>query len=216
MISNYCGSSARRVVSRAGRRMTAALLLAAAAQNASSADISLPVAVISATPKSGPAPLTVSFDASGCYVNDPNYYIIGYDWHLGDGSPVSCTNPLEHTYATPGTYVVSLVAVENSLDGTVMYLRGDTTYDTIRVTGMSNARTHACRKTREASQEADRLFDLCGRAVAGIWVSGEDRDAAAGSLPLRATHCLLMQQAPSAGAEAKRTTRVTLRAAEAR
>lgn len=104
--------------------------------DAAAATVPLPVAVISAAPKSGPAPLTVSFDGSGCRVTDrQNYYIIGYDWCFGDGSDTSHENMVQHTYVNPGTYVVSLAAVQNANDWSVTYQRGLTVYDTIKVAG---------------------------------------------------------------------------------
>ena len=62
-----------------------------------------PVAAFSATPLSGFAPLAVAFSntSSGC----PTSYL----WNFGDGTSSSAANP-NHTYATPGTYTVSLTA----------------------------------------------------------------------------------------------------------
>ncbi len=64
-----------------------------------------PVAVLSATPTSGTAPLTVDFDASGS--SDPNGSdgdaVASYTFSFGDGSnPVTQSSPMiSHTYTTP-------------------------------------------------------------------------------------------------------------------
>ncbi len=63
-----------------------------------------PVAEFSGTPLSGVAPLSVVFsDLSTGAVN-------GWTWSFGDGTSSSVQNPT-HTYDSPGTYTVSLVAI---------------------------------------------------------------------------------------------------------
>jgi len=70
-----------------------------------------PVAVIEATPLSGRAPLTVSFN--GLKSHDPDGTIAYYHWDLGDGTwdPGSTVT---HTYTSPGTYSVSLAVIDNN------------------------------------------------------------------------------------------------------
>ena len=72
-----------------------------------------PVAVISATPTSGFAPLAVNFSAAGS--SDPNNgdFILGFDWDFGDGSPRANSNAPSHTYTAPGTYTVTLRVMDN-------------------------------------------------------------------------------------------------------
>lgn len=74
--------------------------------------ISSPVAAFSATPMSGPAPLTVSF------VDQSTGSPAGWLWDFGDGSPASLDRNPSHTYTTPNTYTVRL-AVSNSAGGSV-------------------------------------------------------------------------------------------------
>jgi len=62
-----------------------------------------PVAAFSANPVSGTAPLTVRFTETS--TGRPTQW----SWTFGDGSTSIDRNP-EHTYATPGTYTVSLTA----------------------------------------------------------------------------------------------------------
>jgi glucose/arabinose dehydrogenase len=69
-----------------------------------------PVAVISANPTSGAAPLTVNFDGTGSYDLDPGDGITAYSWDLnGDGIyGDSTSSTTSYTYNTPGTYTASL------------------------------------------------------------------------------------------------------------
>ncbi|HWQ64088.1 MAG TPA: PKD domain-containing protein [Methanospirillum sp.] len=63
---------------------------------------SMPKAVITADPKYGTAPLTISFiDASTGAVSTRN-------WNFGDGTTSSDLNPV-HTYQNPGVYTTSLI-----------------------------------------------------------------------------------------------------------
>ena len=64
-----------------------------------------PTAVASASPLSGPVPLTVDFDGTGSF--DPEGGALLFDWDFGDGGfgPGATQT---HTYTTPGTYTVVL------------------------------------------------------------------------------------------------------------
>ena len=69
-----------------------------------------PTAVMSATPSTGAAPLTVSFDGSRS--TDPDGTVSSWAWSFGDGS--SGTGPATtHVYTTPGTYTASLKVTDN-------------------------------------------------------------------------------------------------------
>lgn len=66
-----------------------------------------PVAVVQAIPVVGPAPLTVSFDASRSY--DPDGRIISYHWDFGDGETVTTSAPyVQHTYVRQGIFTTTL------------------------------------------------------------------------------------------------------------
>jgi len=70
-----------------------------------------PVAVATAIPASGTAPLTVSFDGSGS--SDPDGTVVSHAWSFGDGT--STSGPLvSHTYAAAGTYTATLTVTDNS------------------------------------------------------------------------------------------------------
>jgi PKD repeat protein len=70
-----------------------------------------PVVVVSATPTSGAAPLTVAFSSAGSY--DPDGSIASYSWDFGDGSPLETTADPSHLYKSAGTFIASLVVVDN-------------------------------------------------------------------------------------------------------
>jgi PKD repeat protein len=74
----------------------------------------LPVAVLSATPLSGIAPLAVNFDASQSYTENPCALIASYTLDFGDGSPpVTQTSPLfSHIYNNPGFYAARLTVTD--------------------------------------------------------------------------------------------------------
>jgi glucose/arabinose dehydrogenase len=73
-----------------------------------------PTAVATATPTSGAAPLTVSFDGTGSSDPDPDD-TLGYAWDLdGDGAYDDSMSPTpSHTYTVDGTYTASLEVRDN-------------------------------------------------------------------------------------------------------
>lgn len=69
-----------------------------------------PVAVISANPTTGQAPLVVNFDGSASF--DPEGQPLTYSWNFGDGSPLAQSATVQHTFtsaygALPVTLTVS-------------------------------------------------------------------------------------------------------------
>lgn len=78
-----------------------------------------PTAVATATPQSGPAPLTVAFSASGS--SDPNGDALSYAWDLdGDGAYDDSSSPTpSYIYSNPGSVTVGLRATDTGgLSGT--------------------------------------------------------------------------------------------------
>ncbi|KLR60603.1 PDK repeat-containing protein [Actinobacteria bacterium IMCC26207] len=69
-----------------------------------------PIAVISALPTSGPAPLLVQLSAAGS--TDTDGQITTYAWDFGDGRTASGLQT-QVTYSTPGTYTVTLKLTDN-------------------------------------------------------------------------------------------------------
>ncbi|MFB6397123.1 ThuA domain-containing protein [Polymorphospora lycopeni] len=64
-----------------------------------------PIAVASAEPTSGQAPLAVQFSSAGS--RDPDGGQITFAWTFGDGGTSTAANPA-HTYAEPGNYTAQL------------------------------------------------------------------------------------------------------------
>ena len=75
-----------------------------------SASNQAPVAVISATPTSGTAPLTVVFSGTGS--SDADGSIASYEWNFGDGSTGTGASA-SHVYAAAGSYNAQLKVVDN-------------------------------------------------------------------------------------------------------
>jgi PKD repeat protein len=71
-----------------------------------------PVAVIGG-PYTGEAGTALQFDGSASF--DPDGSVQSYSWDFGDGDGGTGANPV-HTYATAGSYTVSLVVSDGSLD----------------------------------------------------------------------------------------------------
>ncbi|HYY21106.1 MAG TPA: PKD domain-containing protein, partial [Thermoleophilaceae bacterium] len=73
-----------------------------------------PTAVVGATPRSGDAPLTVSFEGSGSTDPDPSE-TLSYAWDLdGDGAyDDSSSEQPTYTYTSPGTYYASLKVTDS-------------------------------------------------------------------------------------------------------
>jgi PKD repeat protein len=73
-----------------------------------------PVAVVTATPISGPSPLAVTFDGSGSY--DPDGNVMSYGWDFGDGV-TGAGAIVTHTYSTSGNFAARLTVTDN--DGNI-------------------------------------------------------------------------------------------------
>jgi PKD repeat protein len=69
-----------------------------------------PVAVPSASPLSGEAPLPVQFNSTGS--NDPDGFIVSYAWIFGDGGTNSTPAP-SHVYNTSGNYTAYLTVTDD-------------------------------------------------------------------------------------------------------
>jgi uncharacterized repeat protein (TIGR01451 family) len=74
-----------------------------------------PTAALRATPTSGPAALTVNFNASGSSDPDAGDSIASYTFYFGDGSsPATQPGPtVSHTYNNPGTYHATLTVTDS-------------------------------------------------------------------------------------------------------
>jgi Tol biopolymer transport system component len=72
-----------------------------------------PLAVFVATPTTGEAPLTVSFNASGS--SDPDGTISQYEWDFDNNGTVDATGAtVTHTYSAAGLYTAVLTVTDNT------------------------------------------------------------------------------------------------------
>ena len=69
-----------------------------------------PVAVISANPTSGEAPIEVSFDASESY--DPDGDELSYEWNFDDGN-IAEGEIVQHGFGSPRSYTVRLLVTDS-------------------------------------------------------------------------------------------------------
>ena len=71
-----------------------------------------PAAAFTATPVSGPVPLTVTVDGAGS--TDPDGAITNYAWNWGDGTTANgSTATRTHQYAVPNDYIITLTVRDN-------------------------------------------------------------------------------------------------------
>jgi PKD repeat protein len=70
----------------------------------------MPVARITVTPASGPAPLSVTVSGAGSSAVSGT--IAGYAWTFGDGATATGVEAT-HSYAAPGEYAITLVVTDD-------------------------------------------------------------------------------------------------------
>ena len=71
-----------------------------------------PTAVAQAIPTTGPAPLTVDFDASGS--TDPDGSVTSWVWNFDDGTADGNGETTSHTFNDPGAFVVTLTVEDDA------------------------------------------------------------------------------------------------------
>ena len=71
-----------------------------------------PVALASASPTSGFAPLVVTFDSTGSSPGSAGN--LTYTWSFGDGSPTESGTSATHTYENVGTYTATLTLTNDA------------------------------------------------------------------------------------------------------
>ncbi len=96
----------------AGACLTAglALVVAACAPPTTGSPNLTPVAVASASPLSGTAPLEVTFSSAGS--SDPDGSIVSHAWDFGDGNSSTDADPV-HTYLTGGSFTATLTVTDD-------------------------------------------------------------------------------------------------------
>jgi hypothetical protein len=71
-----------------------------------------PVALFTASPNNGKAPLIVLFNAASSY--DPDGTIVDYAWDFGDNSPAAYGSSVSHKYTSPALYTARLTVEDDS------------------------------------------------------------------------------------------------------
>ena len=106
-----------------------------------------PAAAISATPGSGHAPLTVSFNASGSHDPNSGGAITQYSFNFGDGTApvVQSAATVSHTYTVAANHIAS-VTVTDSEGGSASASRQNKNHRQLRAAAPAPKResdTHA-------------------------------------------------------------------------
>ena len=123
-----------------------------------------PTADLTASPSSGPAPLTVTLNGSGSF--DPEGTPLTYQWNFGDGNSTSTsTSTIQHSYAA-GTYTASLTVVDGG--------GASSQADTVQIQAGNSAPTPTI-----TSPAAGSLFAV-GQTIT---LTGSATDAQDGTLP---------------------------------
>jgi PKD repeat protein len=143
-----------------------------------------PNAVLSASPTSGLAPLTVSFNGSGSSNADGT--IPSYAWNFGDGSQGSGA-AVSHTYTTPGTYTASLTVTDKTgltASKSVTITAGaPVSVTTMSVAGIAmSLRTYS--RSRADALASVTVRDSNGNVVPGATVTGTWSGVVSGSASL--------------------------------
>jgi PKD repeat protein len=125
-----------------------------------------PIAVASATPATGTAPLIVSFDGSGSY--DPDGGLISYDWDFGDGSAHSSAVNPSHSYAA-GNHTAVLTVTDAAGSTGQVQVNVTVQAGSAPVVHIDNI---AMSLTSTNARARVTVTDAAGQAVAGATVSG--------------------------------------------
>ena len=132
-----------------------------------------PVAVITAQPTNGVAPLAVSFDGTGSYDLDPGDHIASFAWDLnGDGVfDDATTSTTTYTYTASGVYTASLKVTDQ---------RGATGTSSIVISADNTAPTAVI---DSPAQAACAFANPCWAVGDTINFSGHATDPQQGTLP---------------------------------
>lgn len=131
-----------------------------------------PIAVATANPTSGIAPLTVSL--SGRESSDPDGTITVYEWNFGDGSPISSEVNPSHTYTSVGTYTAVLTVWDNqNLTGTASVVINVQSPPVQKYVYVSSIDMSVVKKNANINGKAVvTVKDSDGKLVTGASVSG--------------------------------------------
>jgi large repetitive protein len=122
--------------------------------------------------------LGVTVDGTGS--NDPDGTITSYDWNWGDGSAhdTSGATPPQHTYASSGTYTVTLTVMDNN------QVTASVSHDVhVAVNQPPNAVFTDSESGLNASFDGSGSIDPDGTIASYSWDFGDNTPAGAGAKP---------------------------------
>ena len=129
-----------------------------------------PIARLSASPRTGTAPLEVSFNASASSDPDAGDSIAGYTFDFGDGTTVTQASPtVDHTYAEPGNYHATLTVEDSrgkastNAAGVVVMVLPEGDYYTVQPCRLLDTRSGA-----PVSSNTDRVLDVDAVTPCGV------------------------------------------------
>ncbi len=141
-----------------------------------------PVAVLSAAPTSGGAPLVVSFGSAGS--SDPDGSVARIEWNFGDGSAPQLAASASHSYAMPGVYTATLKVTDNAGLTDTKSVTINANAPVVLQSMHVEAITVTLRTFRNGNAEATAqvsIRDGSGNAVPGATVSGSWSGVVSGS-----------------------------------
>ena len=139
-----------------------------------------PLAVASASPASGTAPLTVQLSAGGS--SDTDGSIVGYSWDLGDGSAPVQGADVSHTYAQ-GSYTATVTVTDDQglTDSASVVIDATPPVSTPALHVQQITVTLSGNKKNTAAVAVVEIRDADGNPVGGATVSGRWGGVVSGS-----------------------------------
>ena len=135
-------------------------------------DNASPTAAISVTPPaSNTAPASFGFSSAGS--TDADGTIVGYSWDWGDGSPIGTSANPSHTFAAPGTFIVTLTVTDN-LGATGSATRSVSTVANVAPDAVASSSAPIGVAPATFSFSSDDSTDSDGIIVTRRWNFGDD------------------------------------------
>jgi PKD repeat protein len=129
-----------------------------------------PTAAADASPRSGSAPLAVTFSSAGS--RDADGSIVGWTWNFGNGVTSSAPNPV-HTYTVPGTYTAMLTVTDNA---------GATSTQAVTITVSAPPAAASTVSVGGLDLSVERFFATLGYARTYVYVVDAEGRPVAGAL----------------------------------
>lgn len=137
-----------------------------------------PIVSTSASPTSGPAPLTVNFSSAGSF--DPEGVAVSYSWTFGDGAVSTAANPV-HTYSSSGVYTARLTVSDgvNSTSSSNIMINVTLTGTNQPPIAVATANPVSGTPPLTVSFSSSGSYDPEGGALTYTWTFGDGATSAA-------------------------------------